>query len=49
MAEADVADALVLREAQQVGDRDAGDAKDRIDAVQLERLHHEVKAVGHVA
>ena len=37
-----------LRQAQQIGDRDAGHPEDRIDPVQLQRLHHEVEAVRHV-
>ena len=49
VAEAEVADALVLRQPQQIGDRDAGHPKDRVDPVQLQRLHHQVKAVGHLA
>jgi len=39
---------FVLRQAQEIDDRDAGHPKDRVDPVQLERLHDEVKAVGHV-
>ncbi len=49
MPKAEIADALVLREPQQVGDRDAGDAENRIDAVQLQRLHHKMEAIGHIA
>ena len=48
MPEAEIADAFILRQAQQIGDRDAGHAKDRVDPVQLQRLHHQVKAVGHI-
>ena len=33
---------------KQVGDRDAGHPVDRIDPVQLQRLHDEVEAVGHL-
>jgi hypothetical protein len=42
---ADVADAFGLREARQVGDRNAGHAVDRVQAVQLQRIDDEVKAV----
>ena len=48
VAKAEVADAFGLRQAQEIGDRDAGHAKDRVDPVQLQRLHHQVKAVRHV-
>ncbi len=48
VAEAEVADPFRLRQAQQIGDRDAGHPIDRVDPVQLEGLHHQVKAVGHI-
>jgi len=48
MPKAQVADAFRLRQPQQIGDRDAGHPIDRVDPVQLQRLHHQVKAVGHV-
>ena len=44
----DVPNPLVLRQPQEIGDRDAGHPIDRIDPVQLQRLHHQVKAVGHL-
>ena len=46
---AEVADPFILRQAQQIGDRDARHPKDRVDPVQLQRLHHQVKAVRHIA
>ena len=45
MAERDDAHARGLRHAAQVGDRDAGHAVDRVDAVELERIDDEVKAI----
>src|SRR4029079_16663607 len=38
-----------LRLAREVGDRDAGQAEDRIDAVELERVDQQVEAVGLLA
>ena len=46
--ETEIANAFGLREAQEVGDRDAGHPENRIDPVQLEGIHHEVEAVGHL-
>src|SRR5207248_11370144 len=37
--------ALGLCQAQQIGDRDAGDAEDRVEAVQFQRIDDKVKAV----
>src|SRR5262245_31321563 len=48
MAKAKVADALRLRQTQQIGDRDTRYPKDRVDPVQLQSLDYEVKAVGHI-
>ena len=45
VAEGDDADACGLRHAAKVGDRDAGHAVDRIDAVELERVDDEMEAV----
>ena len=45
VAERDHAHALGLRHAREVGDRNAGQAEDRVDAVQLQRVDDEVKAV----
>ena len=45
VAERDHAHALGLRHAREVGDRDAGQAEDRVDAVQLQRLDDQVEAV----
>ena len=45
VAERDHAHALGLRHAREVGDRDAGQAEDRVDAVQLQRVDDEVEAV----
>ena len=47
VAERNHAHARGLRLAREVGDRDAGQAEDRVDAVQLEGIDDEVKAVGH--
>ena len=47
VAEGDDAHAFALRLARQVGDRDAGQAVDRGDAVELERIDDEVETVGH--
>ena len=46
VAERDHAHAGGLQLAREVGDRDAGQAEDRVDAVQLERLDDELEAVG---
>jgi hypothetical protein len=46
MAERQHPHALGLRAARQVGDRDAGQAVDRVDAVQLERIDDQLEAVG---
>ena len=46
VTEGDHAHALRLQLAREVGDRDAGQAEDRIDAVELERIDDELKAVG---
>ena len=35
-----------LQLAREVGDRDAGQAEDRVDAVELEGIDDELKAVG---
>jgi len=48
VAKAEVANAFGLRQAQEIGDRDAGHAIDRVDPIQLQSLHHQVKAVGHI-
>ena len=45
VAERDHAHAFGLRHAAEVGDRDAGQAEDRVDAVELERVDDEVEAV----
>ena len=45
VAERDHAHALGLRHAREVGDRNAGQAEDRVDAVQLQRVDDEVEAV----
>ena len=45
VTERDDADALGLRHAAEVGDRDAGHAVDRLDAVELERVDDKVEAV----
>ena len=37
-----------LREAAEVGDRDARHAVDRVDAVELQRIDDEMEAVGQV-
>ena len=46
MAEGDHAQSCALQLAREVGDRDAGQPEDRIDAVQLEGIDDERKAVG---
>ena len=46
--ERDDADARGLRHAAEVGDRDAGHAVDRVEAVELERIDDEVEAVGQL-
>ena len=46
MAEGDHAQSGALQLAREVGDRDAGQPEDRIDAVQLEGVDDELKAVG---
>ena len=46
MAEGDHAHPSGLQLAREVGNRDAGQAEDRIDPVQLEGLDDECKAVG---
>ena len=48
VAERDDAHALGLRQAREVGDRNAGQAEDRVDVVQLQRLDDEVEAVDRV-
>jgi len=48
MAERDDADAFGLRHAAEIGDRDAGNGVDRLDAVELERLDDKMKAVGQL-
>ena len=48
MAERDHPHALGLRHARQVGDRDAGQAEDGVDAVELQRIDDQVEAVGRV-
>ena len=45
MPEREDADALGLRHAAEIRDRNAGYAVDRVDAVELERLDDEVKAI----
>ena len=45
VAERDDADARGLRHAAEVRDRDAGHAVDRVEAVELERIDDEVKAI----
>ncbi len=49
MAEGDHAYACRLQLAREVGDRDAGQTEDRIDAVQLERLDDERETVGFLS
>ncbi len=44
--ERDHAQAVLLHAAREVGDRNAGQTEDRIDAVQLEGIDDELKAVG---
>ena len=46
VTEGDHAHALRLQLAREVGDRDAGQPEDRIDAVELEGFDDELKAVG---
>ena len=46
VAERDHAHAVGLRQAAQVGDRDAGHVVDRLDAVQLQRVDDQVEPVG---
>jgi hypothetical protein len=46
VAEGDHADAFGLRHAREVGDRDAGQRKDRIDVVELQRIDQKVKPIG---
>ena len=46
MPEGDDADAGGLRHAAEVGDRNARNAVDRVDAVKLERIDDEVEAIG---
>ena len=46
MAEGDHAQSGRLQLAREVGDRDAGQTKDRIDAVQLEGIDDQLKTVG---
>jgi len=46
LAKTDVADPRRLRDAGEVGDRDADDPVDGVDVVGLEGVHDEVKAVG---
>ena len=46
VAEADVADARRLREARQVGDRDADHPVDGLYVVELERVDDQVAAIG---
>ena len=48
MPEREDANTLGLRHAAEIRDRDAGHAVDRLDAVELERLDDEVKAVRQV-
>jgi hypothetical protein len=45
MAERDDAHAFGLRDASEIGDRDAGHIVDRADAVQFQRIDDKVKAV----
>jgi hypothetical protein len=45
MPEGDGAQACGLRHTAQVRDRDAGHAVDRVDAVELERIDDQVKAI----
>jgi hypothetical protein len=45
VAEGDDADAFGLRHAAEIGDRDAGHAVDRVDAVELQRVNDEVKTI----
>ena len=47
MAERNHAHACGLCHAGEVGDRDAGQTEDRVDAVEFEGIDDEVKAVGH--
>ena len=49
MAEREDADACSLRHAAEIRDRDAGHAVDRVEAVELERIDDEVKAVRQLA
>ena len=49
VAEGDDAEAFGLRLAREVGDRDAGQAVDVLDAVELEGVEDEVEAVGQLA
>ena len=49
VAERQHADARGLRHAAEIRDRDAGHAVDRVEAVELERVDDEVKAVGQLA
>ena len=46
VAERDHPHAFGLRHAREVGDRDAGQAEDRVDVVELQRIDDEVEAVG---
>ena len=48
VAERNHAHAFGLRHAGEVGDRDAGQTEDRVDAVELQGIDDQVKAVGHV-
>ncbi len=48
MAERNHAQACRLRHAGEVGDRDTGQTEDRVDAVELEGIDDQVKAVGHI-
>jgi hypothetical protein len=45
MAEADEAHALRLRQAREVGDRNADQAKDGVDVVQFQRIDDEMEPV----
>jgi hypothetical protein len=49
VAEGDHLHAVGLRDAQEVGDRDAGQGEDRVDVVQLQRVDDEVEAIGRFA
>src|SRR5689334_16928903 len=45
MTEAEVANALILSQARKVGDGDTGQSVDGVDAVELQRIHHQVESI----